>query len=314
MPRKNPLPENELAIGQRLARFRTHLRLSRQAVADIAGTPADVLTRVELGRMPLRYEDARSLLPALRAGRLSPLPDFRVMNPLWLVSGEGPAQLEWPLFLPDSDSLGLPYRLAFSEFVNTHRQLLLRLCKHDPEPALPESWLEPYLRYLMSMEGEAGAAYHVLDVVETVFLRSAKELIRTSQSAGRCLDTWLAHKERRPKDFSRKALTQLPESEKMHGVKFEMETILSAVRRLTLARGSKNALAKALVVSPSRVSEWLSGKCEPDGRKALLLLNWVLERRANETEGPGSAATPSEPKTQSKVSNEKKPKSGQKKQ
>lgn len=51
--------------------------------------------------------------------------------------------------------------------------------------------------------------------------------------------------------------------------------LLVQVRAATEKRGAKAALAAALGVPPSRVSEWLSGKVEPSGSVTLRLLAWV---------------------------------------
>lgn len=313
MPRRNPLTGDELAIGQRLARFRIHLRLSRQAVGDIAGIPADVLARVELGRMPLRYEDARNILPALRTGRLSPIPDCRVVNPLWLATGEGSPQLQWPLFLPDSDSLNLEPKLPFSRFVAMHRPLLIRLCKDKPDPGLPETWLQPYLRTLMSMELEAEGVYETFALVERLFVGSAEQLAVASNYAARCLDSWRKCKNRRLKDFSTRVLTEVLLSENISGMQDLMQTLRDRLKNATAARGAKGELAKSLGVPLSSISDWLAGRKDPSGKTALRLLQWVEQQEAQQEIKPGSATTLPDPKTQSKASNEKKPQSDQNK-
>jgi hypothetical protein len=71
----------------------------------------------------------------------------------------------------------------------------------------------------------------------------------------------------------------------------------------------KTRLAKDLDVPLPRVSDWLAGNYLPSGKRALQLREWVLEQEALQTHNPGSVSSPPGPKTQSKASNEKKPKS-----
>jgi hypothetical protein len=222
--------------------------------------------------------------------------------------------LEWPLFLPDSESLGLPYRLAFSEFVKMHRPLLLRLCKHRPESGLPDTWLQPYLRYLMSIAGEAQSAYEMFALVQNLFVASAEELAAGSQYATRCLDAWRGNFARSIKDFWGKVLTHSSDSVILPPMKSELQELLMAARRLTESRGMKSKLAKALIVPLPRVSDWLAGKYLPSGGRALKLREWVRDQQERQQkQSAGSVLPPPAPKTQSKASNEKKPKSGRKK-
>lgn len=66
-------------------------------------------------------------------------------------------------------------------------------------------------------------------------------------------------------------------------MRFDMPTLLNQVRMLTKARGKRAELARALDgISDSRVSEWLSGKSEPDGRNTLKLLKWVAEQASKQ--------------------------------
>lgn len=83
-----------------------------------------------------------------------------------------------------------------------------------------------------------------------------------------------------------------------------MKKLIEDVKRLTNARGSRAALARALGVRPQRLNEWLSGKHVPRGEISLLLRDWV---RAEEPQKEGSegAETPSKPKTRQRKSTEK---------
>ena len=103
-----------------------------------------------------------------------------------------------------------------------------------------------------------------------------------------------------------KFLPKVPYSEILAPVRHEtMDRLLEAARRLTRPRGQKKALADALGVSPSRVSEWLAGDCMPDGDRTLRLLNWVERQEAQQTKRPAGGTTPTGLKTRKKEPNEK---------
>ncbi len=58
----------------------------------------------------------------------------------------------------------------------------------------------------------------------------------------------------------------------------EIQKLIKEVRAKAEAKpGARSEIAKRLKVAPARISEWLSGKKEPGGDYALLLLKWVKE-------------------------------------
>lgn len=73
-------------------------------------------------------------------------------------------------------------------------------------------------------------------------------------------------------------LTQSSDYGTIASMRFEMAKLLDQVRSLTAPRNRRAELARSLGVSDSRISEWLSGKSEPDGQNTLKLLNWVREQ------------------------------------
>ena len=56
--RKHPFPEADQAIARRLIEIRRSHGLSCRALALRAGIDPKALERIELGRMPLRYQEA----------------------------------------------------------------------------------------------------------------------------------------------------------------------------------------------------------------------------------------------------------------
>jgi transcriptional regulator with XRE-family HTH domain len=79
-------------------------------------------------------------------------------------------------------------------------------------------------------------------------------------------------------------------------VKTEIERLLDKVKRLAAKPGRKAAIAAALGISQSRVSEWLSGVCEPGGQNTLRLLRWVQEQESQQKRS-GTASTAPEQRT-----------------
>lgn len=78
MPRKNPLPSEELQIGERVRLFRERRALSRAAFARELGVDSSLVTNIELGRSPVRYDFSERLYKRF------------VVNRRWLATGEPP--------------------------------------------------------------------------------------------------------------------------------------------------------------------------------------------------------------------------------
>jgi transcriptional regulator with XRE-family HTH domain len=111
------------------------------------------------------------------------------------------------------------------------------------------------------------------------------------------------------KEISKQVLTDVVPKDNIQTMQDEMQTFRARLTKATAARNQKAALAKWLGVSMSSVSNWLAGRKEPSGETTLRLLHWVEQQERQQNKSPSSAETLPEPKTQSKVSNEKKPQS-----
>ena len=110
---------------------------------------------------------------------------------------------------------------------------------------------------------------------------------------------------------SNQVLTDITFQRNMLGMQSEMQNLVTRLERVLSVRGKRAELARFLHVPMPRVSEWLRKKRRkiPSGETTLKLLNWVGQQEGQHKQSPGSASSPPEPKTQSKASNEKKPKS-----
>lgn len=274
MPRKNALPKEHQDLAARIGRLRKHWRLSRSELAHRTGASEGVITRVELGRTPLPYSCARLILAFTPGGIWSQLAPI---NPLWLAYGDGPEQLDWPLFLPENKDIGLHYDTPFLSFVESHRLFLEGLVRDVPEADLPEHWLLPYFtqwRRMLSWERKVESGNTFL---ECVFLYSAQKLKDRSRVARRLLRL---HEKAEAAGMTKKhLLTRESINRKPQDVQSALlKNLLQRVQRLTTAKGAKSSLAKAIDVPQSRLSEWLAGKHEPSGEIALRLDKWVRER------------------------------------
>jgi|SRR5579884_683833 len=176
MARKNPVSAVDVAIGRRLTRLRKEFRMSREDWAARSKVATGIITRVELGRTPLRYEHARLLLSSLKGEA-----DFATGNPLWLYEGEGDAMVSWPLFLPETERIGLEHGVLFSEFVSEHYPVLSALVNAPEKALLAENWVRPYRHHWEIMRARMVAAIHGFLTCEAVFKRSAQHWKRNSK-------------------------------------------------------------------------------------------------------------------------------------
>lgn len=289
MPRKNPLPETEVDIAERLVRLRQECELSREELAEISTLGFSVITRVELHLLPLRYSDARKWLDALGNVRSGGIAGLFPINPLWVAEELEPITLTWGLRLPAWQNLGVDVNERFSFVIKAHRAALLALTKAPPDPVLPESWIHDNLLHLATVRDRLAKHQASLDVLDEVVSRSLSQLAESSSAARSMLEM-----QRLNFTGTHPLLTKLPNSDNSAFVHHDLDLdyLLRRARQLTRQRGCQTALAAFVRVPQSRVSEWLAGKCEPDGRNTLRLLQWVEQQERKQTKSPASGDTP----------------------
>jgi transcriptional regulator with XRE-family HTH domain len=342
MPRKHPVSAIDLAIANRLEFIRLDRHFSRGELAARARIAPGIIARVELGRMALRYLDAKKLLRGLSAG--GPIrTDLRPVSPLWLAEGKDPIDVNWPLILPDNHHLGAAPSASFSSVISAHRALLYALINDPTTALLPESWLAPYLSHWENFRLHAITFGGVASLLERLFLSSVEKLDPKSTQAAilladyraalaeiAFLQSWKAKKtnlglawfdaERdrggnpEEKEISQQVLTVVSGHANLPDVKSPLAQLLERLNQATAVKGRKAELAKHLNAPRPCVSDWLSGKREPSGETTLRLLQWVEQQERQQNKSADSVSAPPAPKTQSKVPNEKKPKSGRQKE
>lgn len=290
MLRKTPLTQDDLAVSRRLVRLRKTHGLSREDWAKKSGVTVGIITRVELTRMPLRYEDARLLLPALIEGDRR---NIIQVSPYWLAFGIGPEMVEWPLFLPPAHELGLPENITFSEFAAMTRPVLDGFAHNNPRQDLPERWLTPCFNHWVLLIERVSRIKTGVEKVGSLLARSAEKLAPFSDRAVMLLETYNRFKAQEPFNSS---VDNIPQVRKYPGMPSQVKSLMERIRTATSQHGAKRQLCERLKIRQSRLSEWITGMHEPNAETALQLLVWVQAEEAKQ-KSPGSVGAPPGPKT-----------------
>jgi transcriptional regulator with XRE-family HTH domain len=306
VPRKNPLPRRQIEIGQRFKALRKSRRWSRADMQYLAGIDADTCRNVEEGRAPLRYNTAAEFVMFAKA------------SALWLATGEG--RQDSHIGLPSLKSLGLHEDSLFVDVFDlrirprwvsgigedtqrghtvrwSHLNNLAAWLRNVWLPCVPESELMDFSDKLRVAADAAIRQYPQVSPDEVLERRTALAALDADYEA-------------------KKILTAVTSQRNIPAVKSPLARLIDRVRAATRPKGMKADLAKSLNVPAPRVSEWLrpTDPVIPSGETTLRLLQWVERQERQQNKGSGSMSVPSEPKTQLKGSNEKKPQSGRKKQ
>jgi transcriptional regulator with XRE-family HTH domain len=276
VPRKNPVPERERQICQRLRLVRKEKRLSQVAFADMLGIDSSLLASYEHARVPIRYEFADRLCCI-----------FRVCQ-RWLAGGVEPRRVYVPI--PEDVHQKLPARGLFSEVYDDFL-----------EPYIAEYFSKPWrwgrdIGVLVESErieeifspnktpvNSDEFFYYLLGLVRPALAKHSSleygELYRLIAAAVRYF------RGRREPSFltvGNKGLEkELTESSEIRNTadamkrELTIEWLLGEVRRLTEPAGMKAKLAAYLKVPQARVSEWLADKYKPSGETVLRILHWV---------------------------------------
>lgn len=306
---KGPMAEKHLAVARRLESLRREFHISRQELADLSTLGVGLITRVELGRMRLRYADGKRWLDGLaKAIGASEWHVLTPINPIWLLDGAGAWELRWPLVLPSFVSLGASPNLLLVDFLQQHKALLADLAKDPPEGQLPQSWLQCYSEHWQRINGHIDHCHEGLQKVGSLLEALKPNILAVLKN-----DYNLVKFLRKPSTFAamkaetvdylkplnlptaapstnyakaeNKGLTDdTPERNNEAVVSMnELKKFQERLRRATKQRGCKAALARDLQVPPARISEWLSGAVEPSGETTLRLLRWVEKQERGQS-------------------------------
>ena len=283
MPRKGPLPERELKICARLYEARERVGYPREFVAMTLRIEVGALKRVELGRVPLRYDFALTLLPLLGC------------NPFWLATGTG--SFEPSVRLPSASQLGIESKNAlfsevFDSFLNKHLRAI------DPYKPLTRRETQ---NLAVDMAARS-SKLHILtgsfnswlnNLPDAELTRFTDAVLAHAKSLFEQLphDEWAVVLERRQREALSNAIIDLAEgkrgltnvivSDNKSDVKAQWPLLKARLQKATSEKGSKSRLAEFLGLPLSSVSLWLSDSKsarEPGAETALRMLYWV-ERR-----------------------------------
>jgi transcriptional regulator with XRE-family HTH domain len=280
VPRINPLPKRDREIAARIRKFRRESKCSRSYLADRIGVNAGIITRIELGRIPLKYDVAKNLFKELG------------LNPLWVATGEGDPKRK--ISLPSTAELRLSENALFSDVFFTELLPLFKTQGPDAESEMilryqrgqvNGAWVkELFAHYIpdgrvIEFEGKLSDLWR--DFFKTFGWDDPKRRLRRLQR-----DIWYSELEQGIQakkvieaEFSKESPLTATSLKSNNGpeVKTEIQKLIEHVKRKASKPGMKAALAKRLEVAPARITEWLSGKKEPGGNYALRLQNWVNE-------------------------------------
>lgn len=281
MARKNPVPQREKDIGNRIRQFRRLIVISRVGLAKELNVGLPRLASYEIGAVPVPYHFAKLL-------------DYTFgLNYEWLATGNGEPRDSIPV-RPEVE-IKIPNKWAFSKVFDEFIKPNLAEKKKQPEPLLQKHIANlkgikaSYLRGVgidkastikAMMAGVFGAmleqlpphlywSYYrkLLSSTDEFHLEHITEIAQAAE-----LETMLSEEREKIN------LTTVSESDNIRGVKDKLPSLLKRLKVATAQRGKKSELAKFLGVSLVQVSQWLTGDREPGGETTLRLLHWVEQQ------------------------------------
>lgn len=278
MPRVYPISKQDHEVADRLKEFRRRCKCTRSYLAEQIGIAPAAITRIELGRVPLKYELARGIFRCLN------------INPYWAATGKGNPK-EY-ICLPDSTALKAPRDAVFSEVFSNHLTQLFERRKADLESEiglryqrgkLAANRIQTWFRDVP--DGLVGEfEKHIDKAAHEFFLKYPTE------SPERVLQRKLWYE-----DFCKQwelrisAGTQIDENsfltdkasgDKVGSVKGEWLKLKKQIQQATSDSGSKSKLAKSVRVDLTQLSKWLTDSDsarEPGAEYTLRMLHWVKQ-------------------------------------
>ena len=291
MPRKNPMPEREQQICSRLRTFREATGLSRAAFAREVGIDPLRLASYEHGRAPLRFGTAKFLCEKFD------------INQRWLARGILPMHPKFDVpmeysYLVKQNSL---FSAVFDGWLDGPTKLiedgLVRMVGEDaflagsygaaifrappavgdvPPQAVAVMVKELVSQWMDWLPGDLQLKYGalILKATESFQRKNAKRMEQLLPPGAREFAE-------RSAQVKKTVLTYSSESFKVGGeVKIapQWPALKKKLQKATEAIGAKPALAKALNVDPTQISQWLSDSKsarEPGGDYALRMQAWL---------------------------------------
>jgi transcriptional regulator with XRE-family HTH domain len=290
--------DNEREICARLREVRVRVGCSQEDFGKLLGITRDRVVTIDMARSPLRYWMADAVCNR-----------FEICQ-RWLATGFEP--MGGYVRFPPEIGVEVGHDETFSAVYH-------RILSHRVERAI----LETEWRKTAAFAGADAAQpdrmadNYAYELARAFFHRVPVELRQEfygwlAGAAGQFLQTKRDKLPpvQLPQENEKKELTESYVGRKSEHMKSPLRSLLDRLVYVTAAYGKKAALAQALGVPQSRVSEWLHGKGEPSGEVTLLLLEWVTAEEAQQKENPGSVQPPPGRKAHSTQSKHEKGKTG----
>lgn len=277
MPRTNPISKQDREIASRIREHRRASKCTQSYLAAQIGIEAAAITRIELGRVPLKYDLARILFSLLEA------------NPKWVATGQG--NPKGYIDLPHSTDLKINGNETFSSVFfrelwpmfegdkpETESEEAFRYTRGKIKAGQIEMWFElvpdGYTREL-----NKGLETFWKEFYSKLPPEDAKNKFRRALRRG----SFVAKLKQRIARWNEIAenivLTDSATYEKLSpDVKPQLPNLRDRLNQATKESGKMSALADYLKVPLASVSRWLSGKREPGGEITLKLLHWVEQQ------------------------------------
>jgi transcriptional regulator with XRE-family HTH domain len=291
----------EVQICARVKQFREAGELSQSLFAEALNITRDKLASIEYGRTPLRFWVGRALCRQFNVSQA------------WLAEGLGNPQpkIEFAEEVERSIPPKTLFSRAFAEYLLPKLSIVQGGLIKRPVESISIQFLTPaglaedeHLGWILKRE--LGAIMD--DLPRELRIPFAKSVVAAVARFGemhgmggriRSLVRLFVQTYGSVPGEEKEGLTKIIEFGNNAGVKQIWDAFLKRLNDATAEHGMKSRLAKFMGVPLPNVSQWLSGDREPSGETTLRLLQWV-EQEERKVKSPGSAVTPSGPKTRLK--------------
>ena len=290
MPRRKPIPKQDREIAARIKEFRVNWKCTRPHLAAQIEVTPETLTRIENGRVPLKYGIARKIL------------SYLPINPHWAATGKGLPK--GYIVLPSAEELKVSENALFSDvFMN----VLLPSFKNEDV----DFQLAMLLRYHRGLQMASLVRKAFRDVPDNQIGEFRKNLERFIfgflakgpeddpkivlqrqlwyKNSARFFESPNAEQPHVTEETgdecgqnkSKDALDNMPgisDSVRVSKQIRSLPELMIALRERTKLRGQKAALARELKVTRQAIDQWLSGNAKPSAEITFELLKRVEQQ------------------------------------
>ncbi len=233
---------------------------------------SSAIARIEQGRVPLKYHQAREILR------------FFKLNPMWVATGMGLKQAYWELpnfeKSAENDDFSKVMEYFGERIFPQYSSDVIREAEQrssEREPAIELITLAA--REWCGMVNESSFNSFFSSLIDYGYFLAEK--YQQNAIPDNALSNPTPPRPRPENEIKKKDLHDV-NAKVNDGDVNQMASLINRLLVATQARGKKSELARFLGLPLASVSQWLSGKRSPSGETTLKLLEWV-ERRERET-------------------------------